>query len=86
MEPRQDVPKLRGRSLRIDTNGIKCPATLAEYRDQCIQLGGRNCDAVKYLMQQIAKSGPDTEVTISADQMRALLTPMLLANNHSLGQ
>lgn len=66
--------------MRTDESGNQCPATLGEYRDLCVALGGEECAAVKLLDEHIAKNTEGREaLVIQADsQMRLLLMPMLL--------
>jgi len=64
--------------MRTDENGNACPATLGEYRDYCAAIGGKNCKAVKFLEERIARDGRDEPVIVEDSQMRFVLMPMLL--------
>ena len=62
--------------MRLDELGNSCPATLGEYRDACVELGGDQCEAVKLLDVKIASQGEDEPVAVSDLEMRPLQYPM----------
>jgi hypothetical protein len=65
--------------MRTDENGDECPATLGEYLDICLGLGGPDCTAVKFLNEKIknAPNGRDEIVLAPDSQMRLILMPLL---------
>lgn len=64
--------------MRQDENGNECPATLGEYRDMCVAIGGESCPAARLLDEKILDQGRDEPVLASDSQMRMLLMPMLV--------
>lgn len=70
--------------MRKDENGDPCPATLGEYRDLCVAIGGVGCRAVRFLDERIAEQGRDEPVVAADSQMRALLMPMLLPEKEGI--
>lgn len=62
--------------MRTDENGNPCPATLGEYYDLCMALGGPNA-ATELLGMHIARDGRDDPVVQGDAQMRVLLMPLL---------
>jgi hypothetical protein len=53
-------------------------ATLGDYRDICVVIGGEDCEAVKFLDRRIAEQGRDEKVLAPESQMMFLLGPMLV--------
>lgn len=71
--------------MRQDEAGNECPATLGEYLAVCEALGGKDCFAVMFLAEKIARApgGSDELVTATDLQMRALLLPLLELSPYS---
>ena len=74
--------------MRTDEEGNACPATLGEYRDLCVAIGGPGCPAVELLDGHIAKNskGRDSEVIVADSQMRLLLMPLLVSQKDETNQ
>mgnify|MGYP006971729328 CR=1 FL=1 len=62
---------------RTDEHGNECPATLGEYREMCVSVGGEDCASVEYLDMVIARAenGENEKVVLPDYAMRAALMP-----------